>query len=233
MSSDFADLWPVWQPRCETFLASRLADADPAHDLAHIRRVAASAERLAREEGARLDIVLPAAWLHDCVTVAKSSPGRNRASRAAAHEARRFLEAGGYPAELLGPIGHAIEAHSFSARIDPETLEARIVQDADRLDALGAVGIARCMLVGGHLGNTLYHPEHPFPDRAPEHRPADDSTYVLDHFFSKLLKLPDTFQTLAGRREARHRVEMMERFLEEMGREIDTPYRFPRLPPIV
>ena len=222
-TSERPDRWHGWQERYETFLAPRLAAADPAHDLAHIRRVVATAERLAHDEGARLDIVRPAAWLHDCVSVSKTSAARSQASRAAAREAHRFLDSAGYPAELLEPICHAIEAHSFSAAITPETLEARVVQDADRLDALGAIGIARCLLVGGHLGNTLYHPEHPFPDHPPAQRPADDSTYVLDHFFTKLLKLPDTFQTDAGRREAYRRAEVMERFLGKLGQEIGPP----------
>lgn len=215
--------WSRWQTRCEIFLASQLAAADPAHDLAHIRRVVATAERLAHDEGARLDIVRPAAWLHDCVSVSKTSAARSQASSAAAREAHRFLDSEGYPAELLESICHAIEAHSFSAAITPETLEARVVQDADRLDALGAIGIARCLLVGGHLGNTLYHPEQPFPGRPPAQRPADDSTYVLDHFFTKLLKLPDTFQTPAGRREAHRRAEVMRSYLAELGQEIASP----------
>ena len=112
--------------------------ADPGHGPAHLERVVATALRLAAEEGARLEVVLPAAWLHDCVHVAKDSPDRARASRLAADHALRFLESAGYPAPLLPDIRHAIEAHSYSAGIAPRTIEAKVVQDADRLDALGA-----------------------------------------------------------------------------------------------
>ena len=160
----------------------------------HLERVVATAMKLAAEEGARLEIVLPAAWLHDCVHVAKDSPDRPRASRLAAEHAVRFLEAAGYPAAWLPDIRHAIEAHSYSAGIPPRTVEAKVVQDADRLDALGAVGLARCIAVGAALGRPLYEPDDPFcRSRAP-----DDSGASVDHFYTKLLMLADTMQTARG-----------------------------------
>nr|MCU0650475.1 HD domain-containing protein [Gemmatimonadaceae bacterium] len=121
---------------------------DAAHDHCHVWRVVATAERLAAIEGARLDVVRPAAWLHDCVVVPKDAPHRARASRLAADEAVRLLAAWGFGALPLDEIAHAIAAHSFSAGIAPRTLEARVVQDADRLDALGAIGLARCLALG-------------------------------------------------------------------------------------
>ncbi len=207
---------PEWEHRCEAFLRECLAGADAAHDLAHVRRVVTAARRLAEGEGARLDVVLPAAWLHDCVTVPKDSERRATASTEAAALAGSFLSEAGYPERLIPAVRHAVEAHSFSAGIPPETLEAKVVQDADRLDALGAVGIARCFMVGGSLGLALHDPGEPFPER----RPPDDSAWTLDHFYVKLLKLPDTMQTEAGRAEARRRARFMEDYLSRLRAEI-------------
>jgi uncharacterized protein len=127
-----------------------------------------------------------------------------------------FLREIGFPDKHLEAVAHAIKAHSFSAGIKPETIEAKIVQDADRLDALGAIGIARCMIVGGKLGRKLYDDADPFcRDRDP-----DDSQFSIDHFYTKLLKLPETMNTEAARNEGRIRAEYMIRYLKEMEREI-------------
>ena len=208
--------WDGWEARFRHFLEGRATPGDPAHDLAHVTRVVALARRLAAAEGARLEIVVPAAWLHDCVTVPKDAPERSSASRLAARAAQEFLRDRGYPAEYLPDIAHAIAAHSFSAGIAPGTVEARVVQDADRLDALGAIGIARCLLLGGALGRRLYDPAEPFPVT----RPPDDTDNVLDHFPLKLLTLAETMQTATGRAEARARTAFMRRFLAQLGREI-------------
>lgn len=206
----------AWEARFEVFLKDRLESADPAHDLAHVKRVVANARRIAHVEGARLEIVLPAAWLHDCVVVPKNSPHRSGASREAADAATAYLTSIEYPAEILPAIGHAIEAHSFSAGTPPASLEARVVQDADRLDALGAVGVARCLMLGGSLRTPLYHPGEPLP----ETREPDDSKYVIDHFFTKLLRLQETMQTETGRHEALSRTAFLREFLDQLGSEI-------------
>jgi uncharacterized protein len=204
------------QRRCLEFLSERMA-ADPAHDLSHVRRVVSNTLALSHTEQAELSITLPAAWLHDCVSVPKDSDQRSQASRLAAREAVRFLETIDYPAAKLEPIAHAIEAHSFSAGIAPRTLEARIVQDADRLEALGAIGIARCLLTGGAMGTALYETDDPFS----ENREPDDRRYTIDHFYCKLFKLPETMQTEAGRAEAQRRADYMREFLERLREEID------------
>lgn len=205
-----------WEARFEEFVAPRMPASDAAHDLAHVRRVVANARALADQLDADLNVVIPAAWLHDCVVVPKDSSQRPMASRLAAQEAEAFLLRSDYPRESIPAIGHAIEAHSFTAKITPETLEAKIVQDADRLDAIGAIGIARCLLLGGAMGKPLYDEDEPFPT----HRPADDSRYVIDHFYTKLLKLVDLMQTSAGRAEGERRTRHMRVYLEELGREL-------------
>lgn len=208
--------WSYWETRFARFLEPRLHNADPAHDMAHVNRVVATARHLALSEGAALEVVIPAAWLHDCVVTPKNSARRNTASTEAAQEAVAFLAAEGYPQAHYAGIAHAIAAHSFSAGIAPRTIEAKVVQDADRLDALGAIGIARCMMVGGALGRTLYHTTEPFPIlRAP-----DDHIYTIDHFFVKLLKLVDTMQTAAGRAEAQRRTQFITDYLRQLQSEL-------------
>ena len=191
---------------------------DPAHDLAHVRRVVAWARRLATAEGADLAIVVPAAWLHDVATVPKNSPDRARASRIAADAATEWLASEGYPSARLPALRHAIEAHSFTAAIPCETVEAEVVQDADRLDALGAIGIARCYAMSAVLGSQIAHPDDPVPSDPPA-RALDDRRFATDHFFVKLLGLPATMQTAAGRAEATRRATHMRQFLAELRRE--------------
>jgi uncharacterized protein len=208
--------WPAWEARFLTFVRDSAQSADVAHDLEHIRRVVMNAWAIAAAEGGMLEVVVPAAWLHDCVVLPKDSGERASASRLAAEAATAFLKEIGYPAEYLTGIAHAIEAHSFSANIRPETLEARIVQDADRLDAIGAVGIARCLMLGGALGTPLYNVEEPLPQvRAP-----DESRYVVDHFYQKLLLLAERMQTAAGRQEAERRTAFMHDFLAQLSIEV-------------
>lgn len=204
------------ESRMQGWLADEFEkNGDSGHDLAHVQRVVSSAKKIGIQEGADPEIVLPAAWLHDCVIVSKKDPRRDQASRLAAERAREWLAGEEFTDKQLQEIAHAIEAHSFSARITPETVEARVVQDADRLDAIGAIGIARCFAIGGMMGAALYHPGEIFP----ENRPADDKAYIVDHFFEKLMKLEGQMQTEAGRNEARSRTEFMHRYLEKLRNE--------------
>ena len=212
---NFASLQQEWEPVFERFLSDQ-PGSDPGHGLVHVRRVVATAARLCAAEGARGAVVLPAAWLHDCVHVAKDSPQRANASRIAAARAVEFLAGAGYPSGCLPDIRHAIEAHGFSAGIAPRTVEAKVVQDADRLDALGAIGIARCIAVGVALGRPLYEAQDPFCTA----REPDDTGASIDHFYTKLLKLADTMQTAAGRHEAQRRSEFMRGYLEQLCSEI-------------
>jgi uncharacterized protein len=187
---------------------------DPAHDFSHFERVVSTARRLAQEEGAEIWVVLPAAWLHDLVNVPKNDPRRSEASRLSANEALRFLEKIGYPSEYFPGIRHAIEAHSFSAAIRAETLEAKIVQDADRLDGLGAIGIARCFSVGGALQRKFYHPRFWNLDRV-----TNDQEFTVDHFFIKLFKIAETLQTRAGQAEGAKRAAFMKTFIDRLSQE--------------
>ena len=214
-----------WAARCEPFLREHVA-GDAAHDAEHVRRVVAWAGRLGAEEGADLDVVLPAAWLHDCVMLPKNHPARASASRMAAERAAAWLREHGEPEARVAAVAHAVEAHSFSAGVEPETVEACVVQDADRLDALGAVGVARCYATAGALGAALAHPTDPVPawadPAAPPTTPPrslEDRRFATDHFYTKLLRLPATMRTRAGRREAERRAAFLRAFLNELARE--------------
>jgi uncharacterized protein len=190
--------------------------ADAAHDLEHIRRVVTNARRLTAAEAADWEVVMPAAWLHDCVVVPKSSPDRKQASRLAAAQAVAWLAEHAWPFGKLDEIAHAIEAHSFSAGIVPRSLEAKVLQDADRLDALGAVGLARTLMLGAEMKREFYAAADPFC----ESRQADDSIYTLDHLYCKLLTLEGTMQTPSGKSEAGRRTAFLTHFLDQLRDEI-------------
>lgn len=197
--------------------AQGAGQGDPAHDLSHFKRVVKTAKSLAQVEGAKMEVVIPAAWLHDFVVIPKNDPRRSQASRLSAEAATEFLRSVGYPEGWLAEIGHAIACHSFSANIKPETLEAKIVQDADRLDGVGAIGVARCFATAGLMKTrAFYEPNDPFC----ETRKPDDRQFTVDHFYVKLFKTIETLQTEAGRAEGARRAERMRRFLAELGEEI-------------
>jgi len=191
---------------------------DSAHDLAHLDRVWANVQAIAGE-GTDLTVLLAASYLHDLVNLPKDSPERARASTLAAEEAAPILRALGFDEGRVTATQHAIAAHSFSAGIPPETEEARILRDADRLDALGAIGIARCFAVSGALDRPLYDPEDPFAAA----RALDDTRQTLDHFRTKLLNLPAGMLTARGREIADARARRMIGFLEDLGAEIGAP----------
>jgi uncharacterized protein len=208
--------WTFWQPQIERFLLQRMPEGDPAHDLEHVRRVAGTATRLAGVEEADLEVVLPSAWLHDCVVMPKDSPMRCKASTIAAQVATDFLRTISYPEQYLQDIHHAISAHSFSSGIGPKTLEAMVVRDADFLDALGAIGIARCLMLGTSMGQRLYDPAAPIP----LNRQPDDRRYTIDHFYTKLLRLEGMMHTASGRAEAGARTAFIQSFLDQLSSEL-------------
>jgi uncharacterized protein len=206
----------LFEPQLLEFISQEMVQ-DPAHDLSHVKRVVKTARELCQRENARLAVVLPAAYLHDCFTFAKNHPDRAKSSTIAADKATAFLQSIGYPSEYIDNIHHAICAHSYSANITPTTLEAKIVQDADRLDALGAVGIARCLQVSAGFGASLYQVDDPFCTD----RELDDKSYTVDHFYNKLFKLEAMMNTESAKQEARKRTTYMEAFLQQLKQEID------------
>lgn len=191
--------------------------SDPSHDVAHVERVVYWARKMAISSAAKLEVVIPAAYLHDCVYISKTDPRRSQASRLSADRAVELLGQWKYPAEFFNSIHHAISAHSFSAKIPAESLEAKIVQDADRLDALGAVGIMRAYTMGGIKSRPLFS----MTDTFCKNRPPNDQHNTLDHFYTKLLGLADTLHTPMAREEGRRRLKIMDHFLEALQYELN------------
>ena len=189
---------------------------DGSHDIAHILRVFKNAMRIHAREGGDGEVLAAAVLLHDCVAVEKNSPLRAQASRLAAGKASDILAALGWGSAAIEAVAHAITTHSFSANIAPETLEAKILQDADRLDAIGMVGAARCFYIAGRMASGLYDPADPLAKQ----RALDDKSFAIDHFEVKLFKLADGFQTEAGRALAGERHERLKQirdmFLDEI-----------------
>lgn len=204
-----ADAFAPHQALAARLLAHATEGDDGSHDLAHIHRVFRNAMRIHAGEGGDAEVLAASVLLHDCVAVEKNSPLRSQASRLAAEKASGILVELGWPQEKITAVAHAVLTHSFSANIPPETLEAKILQDADRLDAIGMVGVARCFYIAGRMGSGLYHPGDPGAD----HRPLDDRRYAIDHFPAKLLKLSDGFQTDTGRKLAEERHQRLQQFL--------------------
>jgi len=193
---------------------------DLAHGWEHVKRVYQLAERIAREEGADSFVVGAAALLHDLGRAAPAGIAHDVAEHHAdlsVYAAKVLLREQHVTQERQEAILHAILAHSFSRDVEPRSLEARIVRDADRIDALGAIGILRWAITGAvrHIPTT-YHPDDAFG----EQRTLDDARYMLDHFPRKLLKLEETMLTATGRTLARERTAFMHQYLEEFKREL-------------
>ncbi|WP_320199354.1 HD domain-containing protein [Agrobacterium sp. rho-13.3] len=205
-----AHAFAPYEALAETLIPHAAEGDDGSHDLAHIHRVFRNATRIHAQEGGDGKVLVASVLLHDCVAVEKNSPLRAQASRLAAEKASGILSDLGWNDTEIQAVTHAILTHSFSANIAPETLEAKILQDADRLDAIGMVGAARCFYIAGRMGSALYDPADPLA----KNRPLDDRRFAIDHFENKLFKLADGFQTETGRQIAKERHERLQQVLD-------------------
>lgn len=194
----------------------RLAKNDPAHDFEHIMRVYKNAEKIGKKEKANMKLVRASVLLHDIISYQKSDKRSKNASTESALQAAKILRKYGYDAHEIGIITQAIREHSFSKGIIPSTLEGKVLQDADRLDAIGAVGIARTFAVGGAEKRSFYSKDDPFCHT----RTPNDQVWTLDHFYKKLLLLEKKMNTKTAKKEARSRTIMMKRFLSDLKKEI-------------
>ncbi len=194
---------------------------DAGHDLAHCERVALWTLRLAADSQFAVDPreAIAAALLHDVVNVPKDSAERAHASSISAEVARELLRSVWFEDPATERVCNAIRDHSFSRGASPEGPLGKALQDADRLEALGAIGIMRTFSCGALMGAQFIHPEDPWA----EQRELNDRQYTVDHFFAKLLRLPATLHTEMGRQEARRRAEVMQRFLSDLATELGVP----------
>lgn len=197
-------------------LVEKKVKNDSAHDFHHIMRVFKNAQKLCKKEKANEKLVLTAVLLHDLVSYPKSDSRSKMSSVHSAEEAKKILDKFDYSNEEIKIICDAIRDHSFSRGKTPETLEGKILQDADRLDAIGAIGIARVFAVGGSEKRPFYNTDDPFC----KIRLPDDKTWTLDHFFQKLLKLDSLMNTKSAKIEAKRRTKILKKFLLDLKQEI-------------
>lgn len=207
-----------WQQQLENWLEQHHTETDGAHDIAHFRRVWKTVQTLNEMEGSLGDelVLLAAAYLHDIISLPKNHPERHLSSRLAAKEAAVILLELGFPQEKINAVGHAIETHSFSANLVAETLEAKLLQDADRMEALGAIGLARVFYTSGRMEREMFDPYDPLA----KHRQLDDMQFALDHFFVKLYKVADSMQTNAGKQMAQQRRAYLEGYVTQLLTEL-------------
>lgn len=205
----------LWQA-----ILPELPTSDLAHDADHVLRVYAWALRLAPELKVDPDLAGAAALVHDLVNIPKDSPDRPLGGEASARASRGHLARAGYGPAEVSQVVEAVRTCSWSRGLAPTSDLGRVLQDADRLDAIGAVGIARnfacAQTFAGRSPTRFYHPADPLGRSG---RPLDDVLNAADHYPLKLLRLARRMHTATARREARRRHALMERFLESLALE--------------
>lgn len=204
----------------EAHIHQRFENEGTGHDWWHIDRVRKNALNIAKAEGADLEIVELGALLHDIA----DHKFHNNDFSALPRATREWLESQGAAAELVNRLEQLVKEISFKgAQVSTETssIEAACVQDADRLDAIGAIGIARAFAFGGANGRLLHHPEHQNTLHNSAKSYAEDKGPTVAHFYEKLLLLKDRMQTKTGKILAEERHRFMETYLEHFYEEWD------------
>lgn len=194
------------------------ADADSAHDFEHILRVMKMAERLARAEGGDVEIVRAAALLHD---IARHEEDSGAApidhAQVSADDARAFLLQNGADETFAARVAQAIRAHRFRGSVQPTTLEAKILFDADKLDSIGAIGVARAYAVAGLANQKLY--SEPKENAVATREQHNKAHTPVDEYHVKLKHLRERFFTPTAQQIAIERHAFMEKFFEQLTRE--------------
>lgn len=192
-------------------------DADSAHDFDHVLRVATMADRIAQAEGADRNVVQAAALLHDIGL----DEGRAGHETSAANRAKEILSAQGHDETFCSSVAHAIESHRFRSGPTPQTLEAKVLFDADKLDAIGAIGVARAFAFGGHRGQKLWGEVQPDYVDQTDGVEADPQRHTAVHeFHVKLSKIKDRMFTATGKQIAAERHAFMLKFYEQLDLEV-------------
>ena len=205
-----------------SLVSEQTDDIDLAHDGEHVLRVYRWALRLAPEAGADVELTGAAALVHDLVNIPKEHRDRPLGSELSARASQGLLETAGYTAPECDAIVEAVRTTSWSRGLEPTSPMGAVLQDADRLDALGAVGIARTFATAQAMSSRgqasrFYDPEDPL---ARSGRALDDKRQPVDHFYAKLLKLVDTMHTASAKTEAAKRHRRMEAFLADLEAEL-------------
>ena len=209
--------WPrdAWMAMVST-ARQACAGRNAGHDFSHVERVTGMAWEIAGHEPCDRGVVLAAALLHELVNHPKNHERSSRSGLDCAREALALLESTGAEAGLANRVAECVASHGWSAGKAPPSTEAAVLQDADRLDALGAIGLARCIATGVEMGAALFHPEDPFALG----RELDDKAFSLDHLPRKLFRLTESFHTRAAREMARSRALFLRHFVERLAGEL-------------
>lgn len=200
------------------FVQERLKEAEGGHDWFHIQRVYNTALTIASQENANVLVVSLAALLHDIA----DSKFHNGDETVGPRVAREFLEALTTDSETINHVVAIIENISFKGGMQAskiDTLEFKVVQDADRLDAIGAIGIARCFNYGGFKNRALYDPSIAPNMHITKEEYKQAKAPTINHFYEKLLLLKDRMHTTHGKKMAEKRHLFMEAYLDQFYKE--------------
>lgn len=190
---------------------------DPSHDINHALRVLAISEKIATAENADFDIVIPSALFHDIISYPKNHHKRLHSSKESAEFAKRILKnIESFPEDKIGKVYESINLCSFTKGLKPNFLEGKILQDADSLEATGAVSIMRTFSSAGIMNKTFYDISDPFCKK----RKPDDNKYALDLFFTRLLVVQSRLHTKTAKNIAKNRANFLKAFLEELKVEL-------------
>ncbi len=184
------------------------------HSKSHVERVYNLAVRIAKEENADLDVVKAAVLLHDVARAMEDEGKIEDHATEGAKIARKVLEEADFPKEKIDKVIHCIEAHRFKKSMEAESSEAKILQDADRLDIIGAIGLARTFARGGWSNIPIYDPSIP-----PKEKYDGKSLTSVNHIYEKILKVKDTINTNTAKKIAEDRYKFVEEFLERLLKE--------------
>ncbi len=202
--------------RLRVFALRTCEGRPPAHDGQHVERVASLARTIGEAEGARVEVVVAAALLHELVNLPKNHPDSSRSGDLCAEEAARVLAEHEVEPAVASAIVTCIRDHAFSKGARPESLEVAVLQDADRLDAIGAIGVARCFATCSDMQRPFYSSADPFCRT----RTPDDKSFGLDHFFRKLLRIEEGLHTATARALGRSRTAFLRTFLAQLESEL-------------
>jgi uncharacterized protein len=206
--------------RTEQRVKDELSTDTSGHDWWHIARVRQLAQFMSKREGADRYITELAALLHD-ISDYKLNGGDHEKGAAVTYQWLRSLGESDICARQVAEIVRGVSFKGAGVKTDMPTLEGKVVQDADRLDAIGAIGIARAFAYGGFTGETIYDPDVPSRQHRTHQDYLDRHSTVIGHFYEKLFLLKDRMNTSCGREIATHRHQFMEAFVAEFFVEWD------------
>lgn len=197
---------------------NEIPDRDVSHDFEHALRVLSNAERITKEESGDLDIIIPAALFHDLIVYPKNHPDKHKSQEKSADATEEILNIfDNFPKEKIDKVKLCILECSFSKGVMPDLLESKILQDADGLEATGAISIMRTYSSTGQMKRLFYNSEDPFC----KNRKPNALKFALDLFYERLLKVTERMHTKTAKKIAKRRTLFLEEFLDELKLELE------------